>query len=624
MTSFLYAPGALFIHRGVLSRIIRVTAVNEVLIEPFEGESRVDRRETVSIDLLLRVPRPSRFDREFRRLVTEASPEAWGIAKFREGLIRPLWERPKCTKAMLCEAAEQLGVSERKAYYFLEAYRQCPMTAALLPKRRGAKAAISRLPVDVEDLITEVIEDLYLKRQRRPISKIVEEAELRCRRCGLKPPSRKAIQRRIEAIPLYERLRKRHSARKADALGPAPGRMPNVDCPLALVQMDHTLVDKFVVDEVWREVIGRPLLTIAIDVFSRMVTGFALTLFDPCSMVVGLTVVHSVCAKDGYLSRFRIESPWPVWGKPGIFHVDNAKPHRGRAMETACCKHGIELDFRPVACPRFGGHVERLIGTMMGKVHLLPGTTFSNVIQKDDYDPAKHAVMTLAELEEWLTIQIVEIYHKTRHRGIGEPPLKRWERALVGDDLNLGLGLPGLVEHPDTLFRDFLPDWTRTVRREGIVLDCVWYWTDALKELQGKSVAVRRDPRDLSRIYLQDPVGPGAPGGLDYLVVPYADLSRPPINIWEHKAAKRRLAEEGARIDEAAIFRAIERQREIEEGAASKSRAARRNIARRPVKQRPERPLLEMPADESDRPGQRVKRRFDDIRGLGALRPVRH
>ena len=34
--------------------------------------------------------------------------------------------------------------------------------------------------------------------------------------------------------------------------------------------------------------------------------------------------------------------------------------------------------WRPPGTPHFGGHIERLIGTQMGAVHLLPGTTFSN------------------------------------------------------------------------------------------------------------------------------------------------------------------------------------------------------------------------------------------------------
>ena len=63
---------------------------------------------------------------------------------------------------------------------------------------------------------------------------------------------------------------------------------------------------------------------------------------------------------------------------------------------------------------------------------------------------------------------------------------------------------------------------------------------------------VRYDPRDLSRIYLLAPDG-------HYYDLNYRDLRRPPITLWEHRLALKRLREEGrANIDESAIFRAIE------------------------------------------------------------------
>ena len=42
-----------------------------------------------------------------------------------------------------------------------------------------------------------------------------------------------------------------------------------------MVRIDHTVVDVMVVDDHERRPIGRPYLTIAIDVFSRAVLGFA-------------------------------------------------------------------------------------------------------------------------------------------------------------------------------------------------------------------------------------------------------------------------------------------------------------------------------------------------------------
>ena len=71
---------------------------------------------------------------------------------------------------------------------------------------------------------------------------------------------------------------------------------------------------------------------------------------------------------------------------------------------------GFGLIHRPVATPHYGGHIERLIGTMMGAVHLLPGTTFSAIEERGDYDSLANSAMTLDELERWLALEILR-YH---------------------------------------------------------------------------------------------------------------------------------------------------------------------------------------------------------------------
>ncbi len=54
-----------------------------------------------------------------------------------------------------------------------------------------------------------------------------------------------------------------------------PLRMPPpISRPLELVQIDHTLVDVVVVDELARKPIGRPWVTLAINVATRAVLGF--------------------------------------------------------------------------------------------------------------------------------------------------------------------------------------------------------------------------------------------------------------------------------------------------------------------------------------------------------------
>src|ERR1700736_4618452 len=125
-----------------------------------------------------------------------------------------------------------------------------------------------------------------------------------------------------------------------------------------------------------------------------------------------------VLPKAPWLAERQIEAEWPVHGVFTRLHLDNAKEFRCEALRRGCEQYGISIDYRPVRTPHYGGHIERLIGTMMGKVHLLPGTTFSNVQAKGDTNPEKTAAMTIEELEQWLAYAIAGEYHGAEHRAL--------------------------------------------------------------------------------------------------------------------------------------------------------------------------------------------------------------
>lgn len=111
------------------------------------------------------------------------------------------------------------------------------------------------------------------------------------------------------------------------------------------------------------------------------------------------------------------------------------------------------------------GHIERLIGTMVGAAHLLPGTTFSGVEERGAYDPEKHAAMTLTELEQWLAIQIVGRCHAEIHTALLKPPIATWGEMLAARP-----DPPRQPADPDQFLYDFLPFELRKVRCDGIVL----------------------------------------------------------------------------------------------------------------------------------------------------------
>ena len=186
------------------------------------------------------------------------------------------------------------------------------------------------------------------------------------------------------------------------------------------------------VDSQTRTAIQRPWLTLAIDVCTRCVAGIYLSPDPPGTTRVALCIAHATLPKAGWLSAHQIEGEWPEQGLIARPRLDNAKEFHSEALRRGCEQYGIGIDYRPVRTPHYGGHIERLIGTMMGNVHLLPGTTFSSVQDKGEYDPERSAAMTLEELQRWLTLAIVGVYHGEIHRAFGTTPLAAWKAKLLG------------------------------------------------------------------------------------------------------------------------------------------------------------------------------------------------
>jgi putative transposase len=261
-------------------------------------------------------------------------------------------------------------------------------------------------------------------------------------------------------------------------------------------------------------------------------------------------------------------------GKPREIFTDNATEFKCEALQRGCEQHGIKQSYRPLGQPHFGGIIERLIGTMMEMVHGLPGTTFSNSAERGRYDSQARATLTLAELNKWLALAVM-VYHGEVHGTLKQTPAGRWEQGVAE------AGRPATVANETAFLVDFLPVERRVLSRQGFTLDHVQYFCDGLKPWiahrgdLGKFV-LRRDPRDISRIWALDP------DGTCYLEVPYRTMSRPPISLWEQKAAVARLRELGReQVDENALFAMVEQMRKITDESATKTRRARRAVERR-------------------------------------------
>ena len=562
----------------VLADVIAVAAGRLVAIVRVEADGSVVVRDlasgalrTTSASELSAPPYPSE-PAGLPHAIAYATDAQWERARRREAVIAGIAHVDDAGDQVALAAA-RLGVSRRTLFRWLALYRDAPQTSSLLPRPRGTPAGAHRLDPQVETLVGEVIRDVYLTKVRAPKEEVVRQVRLRCAARKLDAPSRKAVLARVSALDVREVAKARLQPKEASALyAPVPGTY-RVDRALDVVQIDHTRVDVVVVDEVRRQPIDRPWLTLAVDVATRVVTGFYVSLEAPSSTSVALCLSQAVLPKEPWLRQRDLACAWPVWGLPRTVHADNGAEFTSAALRRGCDEHGIHLLLRPVATPHYGGHIERLIGTLMGRVHLLPGTTGSNPQDKGAYPAETEAVLTMAELERWLAMEICEQYHRRIHRGLHRSPLAAWEDALR----RAGGGLGALPARPEQFVVSFLPFEQRKLRRDGLHLFNIRYWDPALPALAmpGERLTVRYDPRNLSKVYVAASDG-------RYHPVPYADLGLPPITLWEQRAAVAQLRAEGdAAPGEARMFQAVLQQRALVAGAASKTKAARRQLQRR-------------------------------------------
>jgi putative transposase len=497
----------------------------------------------------------------------EIADAAWDEAHRRASAVRQfLRDRPNSQSVRdVLDLAWELGVSKATAYRLLKAFRTAGTVVSLVDRKRGRPKGHSVLDDEREQIIRGAINAFFLTRNRPTVSELVRKVGEKCIAANLSVPHRRTVVARLKDIDLQIRARRRGESKIAKSTRAVPGAL-SPSRPLELVQIDHTKADIFVVDEETRQPIGRPWLTFAMDVCSRMVTGFYVTMAAPSRLSISLCLLHSVFDKSAWLREREIEEPWPVAGLPDTLHVDNGADFRSRAFKRGCEDAGIAIVWRPPGEPHFGGHIERLIGTQMGKLHLLAGTTFSNRVERGEYDPRRHSALTLRELERYIALDIIGSYHQSIHRSLGRPPIAVW-RDHEGE---IPLRLP---DDRRRFWLTFLPEEERALRPTGIHLFGLRYWSPALISDVGRSgrrLLVKYDPRDMARVFVKRPSG-------NFVEARYADVTMPSITLHEAPTARRTLLAKGrGEVDSRALVRTAIAQRELVHEAKRKTKAARR------------------------------------------------
>lgn len=572
-------PGVAVVYKSRPAHISHLIDLNQVLLKDDETAQVV---VALISDLQLS---SSSIEFKLPPDLNAISDNEWNDANKRYQIILPLLNKEGRTRSDVEVRAADFNLHASTLYGWLREYEESGLLTALLPRKRKDKGS-TKLSPEQEAIIEFSINELYLSKQRISVAKLITDIQKCCYQAKLVPPHANTIRNRVRNIDGQISVLKRRGRKAADAqYSPIRGEFPGADWPLAVIQIDHTKLDIILVDDLYRRPIGRPWITLAIDVYSRMVFGFYVSFDPPSALSTGLCLANAILPKDSWLAKHKVSGEWPCWGLPNKLHMDNAKEFRGFMLQKACLQYGIDIEWRPVARPHFGGHIERLLGTFSKEIHSLPGTTFSNTQERKDYDAEAEAVLTLTEFEEWLVTYVVNVYHQRNHTGIDMAPLEKYRRGIFGFGDVAGRGLPARINNELRLRLDLMPFIGRTIQDYGVVIDEIHYyhdvirrWVDATDPTNPKhkrKFVFRRDPRDLSTIWFFDPELN------DYFPIPYRNLTRPSISIWELRESKIRAESDGRRhIDENSIFDAYEQMKEIQQQAIAKTSAARRAVQR--------------------------------------------
>jgi len=445
-----FSIGTQVTYAGASWRVQRVLGAEAVLLRSDTGEEvaadplRIGSQEN---------PRPAAGSPSLvdQRLYDDAD---WAVAARRHDLIVGLVNGPRTT-AEVTAVAEVLGVTPRRVWALLRQARvRGDDIAQFLPARHVPRT--KRLDRQVEAIIQQAIDQHYAKRTRPSMDSLVGEVAGRCQSAGLVPPCGKTIKARVFARDQLWLTRRREGWGKARRLRLLTGADPGAGAPWERVQIDSTPCDILLVREHDRTVIGRPNITFAIDVYSRTILGFSVSLEGASTVTVATCLTHACLPKQDWLTKRDLgRVHWPVWGKPAILEYDQGPEHEAKGIQRGLRLHGIRSKIRAKGHAEHHGTIERLIGTMMRRVHERRGTTFSNINERGDTEPDRLACLSLPELEQIIALEIDSYNHST-HEGIGDRPLDRYLAHYRRPDLPDELRVPPLLS-ADRLLLDFLP-----------------------------------------------------------------------------------------------------------------------------------------------------------------------
>ncbi|WP_228274709.1 DDE-type integrase/transposase/recombinase, partial [Acinetobacter ursingii] len=232
-------------------------------------------------------------------------------------------------------------------------------------------------------------------------------------------PCERTIARRFERLDPYIVFKNKNGAKEASKKFKASGQSLVSPGLLAIVQMDTHEIDCIILDKNGN-VLGRPELCIAIDIYTRAIVGWHLCMLPPSATKTLLTLKNM-------LMRPHLDK---TGGLPTVIIPDNGCEFNNNALANFCNNFNITKSESQPYSPNNKAHIESFFRSLnMSIIHKLKGTTYSSPVHRGDYDSVGNACYTLDILRDLVNEWIENIYHKLIHSGTNQRPEKMWQEA---------------------------------------------------------------------------------------------------------------------------------------------------------------------------------------------------
>ena len=448
--------------------------------------------------------------------------------------------------------------------------------------RKGNRKA--RFPEIVVEIAKKAINRIYMTLERATrqdvldaaVLDVIRENQLQPSDSKLPRPTHRLVRRLISQIPAFDRYAARYGREAAVKRFRSVQAHRTTMFPLERAEIDHTRLDIMVVDDQTGLPLGRPWITACIDDYTRCILGIHIGFAPPSYLSVAKCLQYAFVPKASLKDEYpAVESEWLAHGVMQELVVDNGREFHSNSLEVGCFMLGIEIHYSARKTPWFKGKIERFLGSLnRGVAHGNPGTTFSNIFEKGDYDPQKHAVVRLNALKEACHIWVADHYHQKPHRVLKMSPHDAWKSSIDAEHIRLPENLMLLDAIAGRIYK-------RTLTHKGIEYNSLFYNSPELKQILSKhrdklDVEIRVNPEDIGYLYvvLQEK-------NIVHKVTAIAKEYAIGMTEWQHELCKKYAARHLHKYDDPRVWlEAKEKIRQIFGGERKwKQKAVRQNRA---------------------------------------------